>query len=110
LDTARYDTPQAVIDFANGGVEGDRATISLTGAYLVYAQTLRHAITEKVIRREFPKEVITSPAYSSGSNEQAKTFIPESPWAANARYQFKDENVYIYTESWEQEEEKKQPA
>jgi len=80
-------------------------TVSLTGAYLVYAQTLQHVIKEKVIRREFPEEVFTSRAYASGSNEQAKTFLPESPWAANARYQFKDENVYIYTENWEQEEE-----
>ncbi len=82
-------------------------TVALTGAYLVYAQTLRHVITEKVIRREFPEEEITSRAYASGNNEQAKTFLPESPWAENARYQFKDENVYIYTESWEQEEENK---
>ncbi|MCA9016515.1 MAG: hypothetical protein KDA77_14375, partial [Planctomycetaceae bacterium] len=82
-------------------------TLSLTGAYLVYAQALRHVITEKVVRREFPQEVFTSPAYSSGSNEKAKTYLPEIPWAANARYQFKDENVFIYTESWKQEEEKK---
>ncbi|QDV48154.1 hypothetical protein [Gimesia fumaroli] len=82
-------------------------TLSLTGAYLVYAQTLRLVIKEKIIRREFPKEVFTSPAYSSGSNEKAKTFLPEIPWAADARYQFKDENVYIYTESWTQEEKKK---
>lgn len=82
-------------------------TLSLTGAYLVYAQTLRQVIKEKIVRREFPQEVFTSPAYSSGSNEKAKTHLPEIPWAANARYQFKDENVFIYTESWKQEEEKK---
>ncbi|QDT40122.1 OstA-like protein [Gimesia alba] len=82
-------------------------TLSLTGAYLAYAQTLRHVIKDKVIRREFPQEVFTSPAYSSGSNEKAQTYLPEIPWAADARYQFKDENVYIYTESWKQEEEKK---
>lgn len=82
-------------------------TASLTGAYLVYAQTLRLVIKEKVIRREFPKEVIASPAYATGNNDRAKTYLPESPWAADARYQFQDENVFIYTEKWEQEEEKK---
>ncbi|WP_339730914.1 hypothetical protein [uncultured Gimesia sp.] len=82
-------------------------TLSLTGAYLVYAQALQHVIKEKIIRREFPKEVFTSPAHSSGSNEKAKTYLPEIPWAADARYQFKDENVFIYTESWKQEEQKK---
>ncbi len=83
------------------------ATISLTGAYLVYAQALRHVIKEKVIRREFPKEAFTSPAYATGNNEKAKKFLPENSWAADARYQFQDENVYVYTEKWEQEEENK---
>lgn len=82
-------------------------TASLTGAYLVYAQALRLVIKEKVIRREFPKEVIESPAYATGNNERAKTYLPDSPWAADARYQFQDENVFVYTEKWEQEEEKK---
>ena len=82
-------------------------TVSLTGAYLVYAQTLQQVIKEKVIRREFPKEAITSTAYSSGNNEYAKAFLPDQPWAADARYQFKDENVYVYTETWKQEEENK---
>ncbi|QDU12051.1 LptA/OstA family protein [Gimesia aquarii] len=82
-------------------------TASLTGAYLVYAQAIRLVIKEKVIRREFPKEVIESPAYATGNNERANTYLPESPWAADARYQFQDENVFVYTEKWEQEEEKK---
>lgn len=80
-------------------------TISLTGAYLVYAQVLRRVITDNVIRQEFPEEVFASPAYASGNNERAKKYLPESPWAADARYQFKDENVYIYTERWKQEED-----
>ncbi len=82
-------------------------TISLTVVYLAYAQTLQLLIEEKVVRREFPKETITSPAYSSGNNEYAKEFIPDQTWAADARYQFKDENVFVYTESWVQEEEDK---
>ncbi|MCH9654023.1 MAG: hypothetical protein K0U86_11150 [Planctomycetes bacterium] len=82
-------------------------TVSLTGAYLVYAQTLQQVVKEKVIRREFPKETITSPAYSSGNSEYAKKYLPDLPWAADARYQFKDENVYVYTDTWKQEEEKK---
>lgn len=82
-------------------------TLSLTGAYLVYAQSLRLVIKDKVIRQEFPEEVFQSPEYASGNNEHAKTYLPEIPWAADARYQFQDENVYIYTERWQQEEEKK---
>lgn len=81
--------------------------LSLTGAYLAYAQALRYVIKDKVVRQEFPEEVFQSPEYASTNNEQAKTYLPEIPWAADARYQFKDENVYIYTERWQQEEEKK---
>lgn len=83
------------------------ATISLTGAYLAYAQVLRHVIKDKVIRREFPKEAYTSPTHATGNNENAKTYLPDTSWVADARYQFQDENVYIYTEKWVQEEEKK---
>ncbi|HCO27443.1 MAG TPA: hypothetical protein DIT97_32240, partial [Gimesia maris] len=82
-------------------------TAALSGAYLVYAQAMRTVIKEQVIRQEFPEEVFTSPAYASGNNEKAKTFLPEHEWAADARYQFKDENVYVYTEQWEQEEDDK---
>ncbi|WP_278465396.1 LptA/OstA family protein [Gimesia maris] len=82
-------------------------TAALSGAYLVYAQAMRTVIKEQVIRQEFPEEVFTSPAYASGNNEKAKTFLPEHDWAADARYQFKDENVYVYTEQWEQEEDDK---
>ncbi|QDT88542.1 hypothetical protein [Gimesia algae] len=79
-------------------------TAALSGIYLLYAQGMRTLITEQVIRQEFPEEVFTSPAYASGNNEKAKAFLPEHDWAADARYQFKDENVYVYTEQWEQKE------
>ncbi|MCA9005642.1 MAG: hypothetical protein KDA70_10255 [Planctomycetaceae bacterium] len=82
-------------------------TAVLSGAYLVYAQAMRTVIKDQVIRQEFPEEVFTSPAYASGNNEKAKTFLPEHEWAADARYQFKDENVFVYTEQWEQEEKDK---
>ncbi|MFI4850881.1 MAG: hypothetical protein ACIAZJ_17350 [Gimesia chilikensis] len=81
--------------------------LSLTGAYLVYAQVLRQVINGTVVRQEFPEEVFQSPEYASANNEHAKTYLPEIPWAADARYQFKDENVFIYTERWQQEEEKR---
>ncbi|HAH44638.1 MAG TPA: hypothetical protein DCM07_07215, partial [Planctomycetaceae bacterium] len=79
-------------------------TAVLSGAYLLYAQAMRAVIIEQVIRQDFPEEIFQSPEYASGNNEKAKTFLPEHDWAANARYQFKDENVYVYTEQWEQEE------
>lgn len=82
-------------------------TAVLSGAYLLYAQAMRTVIKEQVIRQEFPEEVFTSPAYASGNNEKAKTFLPEHDWAADARYQFKDENIFVYTEQWEQEENNK---
>ncbi|WP_417388435.1 hypothetical protein [Gimesia sp.] len=82
-------------------------TAVLSGAYLMYAQAMRTVIKEQVVRQEFPEEVFTSPAYASGNNEKAKTFLPEHEWAADARYQFKDENVFVYTEQWEQEEDDK---
>ncbi|WP_417390585.1 hypothetical protein [Gimesia sp.] len=82
-------------------------TAVLSGAYLLYAQAMRAVIIEQVIRQDFPEEIFQSPEYASGNNEKAKTFLPEHDWAANARYQFKDENVYVYTEQWEQEEENK---
>jgi hypothetical protein len=71
--------------------------LSLTGAYLVYAQVLQQVINSTVVRQEFPEEVFQSPEYASANNEHAKTYLPEIPWAADARYQFKDENVFIYT-------------
>ncbi|QDU47847.1 hypothetical protein Pan110_01570 [Gimesia panareensis] len=82
-------------------------TLSLTGVYLTYAHAMRFVIQDKIVRQEFPEEVFQSPEYASTNNEQAKTYLPEIPWAADARYQFKDENVYIYTERWQQEEEKR---
>lgn len=81
--------------------------LSLTGSYLVYAQVLQQVINGTVVRQEFPEEVFQSPEYASANNEHAKTYLPEIPWAADARYQFKDENVFIYTERWQQEEEKR---